>query len=154
MRPPTLFLIILLACGPGDYGAPLPGPPTGFPHAYAHPTCAPWDGAAVEVYLTPVPLDSGAPLPPALNYVAITVWRGLDRLADSEWIWPTTEQIGSVTRCSTPSACEQATTAAVRFRSVDSTSRLEGSLEATFPSGTTTKGGFRAAWRSDRVFCG
>ena len=154
MRLPTLSLVIVIACGPGDYTTPPAGPPTGFPHAYAHRTCAPWDGAAVAMYLTPSPLVSGAQFPPAMAYVEITIWRGLDHLAGTVWTWPTTEQIGLVARCSAQSKCEQAMTARVRFRFADSTDRLEGDVEAAFPSGATTKGEFRAVWRSEQVFCG
>jgi hypothetical protein len=154
MRFPTLFLIAILACQLGGPARQLPGAPAGLPHAYAHRTCAPWDGPAVAVYLTPVPLDTNVQFPPAMTYVQITIWRGLDRLPGTTLSWPTTEQIGSVNRCSGQRGCEQATRANVRFRSADSAGMLDGEVEATFPGGATTRGGFRARWRDERVFCG
>lgn len=153
MRLPQVLIVLILACQPSQ-PAQLADPPAGFPHAYAHHSCAPWDGAAVAILLTPGPLEPGGDLDRTIPHVEINIWKGVDRLAGTVWTWPTTEQIGAVTRCSADTECEQAATAIVQFRSVDTTGLVEGDVEAAFPSGVMTKGGFRATWWHERMLCG
>lgn len=42
----------VLGCSGSLEEAPVPHPPSGYPMAFAEDECAPWDGAAVAIYLT------------------------------------------------------------------------------------------------------
>ena len=53
-------LAALVLVGSAIDVGPLPKPPAGYQFAYASPDCAPWDGAAMSIYLGASPVFSTA----------------------------------------------------------------------------------------------
>ena len=46
--------------------------PIAYRYAYVMPTCAPWDGPGIEVYLLKEPVGCGTIQPP---YISAAIWR-------------------------------------------------------------------------------
>jgi hypothetical protein len=152
MRIPRWPLIAaaLAACR-GQASAPPATPPPGYPYAYAVADCAPWDGAAVTLYLTARAADSTDFPWPQLR---ISVWRGVATLSGQTFSWPADQQVGSAARCTGPDSCQLASAARITFAPAPNDTSLAGFTELTFPGGEMLRGGFRAAWRRTRVMCG
>jgi hypothetical protein len=122
-----------------------------YPYAFAARTCAPWDGAAVTIYLTPSLGDSAA-----LNgaHLSISIWTSPTELPGRSFNWPSEKQIGAGLRCTEQGDCQPAAAGRVAFRRFVSDSILEGSFDLLFSDSTREQGGFRAAWRPWRELCG
>ena len=123
----------------------------GYPFSYAVTVCAPWDGPAVSVYLTPELSDSTASSYPQLR---VSVYRSESALLGNTFSWPAKDQVGVGVRCVDSATCEAATTGRITFLRPAADSSLDGTTELTFPDGTTIRGAFRATWRPTRVMCG
>ena len=147
----ALLALALGACRNRSDFAPLPDLPAGFPYAYAVADCAPWDGPAVTLYLTPIPADSTDFPWPQLR---ISVWRSADTLPGRTFAWPSDQQVGAATRCEGPAACKSADSAQITFKPAAGDSTLRGSTRLVFPSAEALSGGFQAVWRESHAACG
>lgn len=124
----------------------------GYPYAYAAADCAPWDGPAVTILLTARPADSNAVSGP---HVSISVWRSATALAGQTVAWPSDQQVGAATRCTSDAGCELARTARVTFAPASPDTTLGGSVELTFAGADSIlRGTFRANWLRTRAMCG
>ena len=142
-------------CSASSDLSPLPSPPQGFAHAYAAPSCAPWDGYAVSIVLRGDPLDPADSLieggdQPQLR-VAIYP-RDATRLGPRTYRWPRQPEEASGARCE-GGRCEPARTGWIRIRSIAADSGLRGEIELQLSGGATFRGGFTAVWRSRKNFC-
>jgi len=126
-------------------------PSSNYPYAYASPTCAPWDGPAVTIYLTPTLADSIAP---GAAHLSISIWTSASELPGRSFSWPTDKQTGAGVRCARQGDCEAAAAGRVAFRPFAADSVLEGSFDLLFSDSTSERGGFRAAWRPRQELCG
>lgn len=141
---------VLLACQ-GSSGANAE-PPEGFPVAWAYDDCAPWDGAALSVFLgTEVPTGASDP---TLPYVRVTVYsRDLVPGSTVEWTEPY-GQVGNAERCLTSGPCELATSARVSFVAPSGGEDFAGVVHVEFGAAPPTVGGFRATLLPRESFCG
>lgn len=146
-----LVLGLALASCVSENELSLPAPPAGYPIAYAAATCAPADGPAVRLFLAAEPTEA---LPPASPFVELAVWHGVASLSNREFEWAGSSSDGVARRCDVTGACEEATQVHLRFRPVGDDTTVTGTLTLTFPGGSTVGGGFSAAWRPTRQFCG
>ncbi|MDH4351577.1 MAG: hypothetical protein OEY20_09150 [Gemmatimonadota bacterium] len=146
--------LAVTACTADSPQTELPDPPAAFPHAMAVRSCAPWDGPATDIILTPEPVDSAASGPAAPPYVSIGIWQGPETLAGTTITWPTDMDRGGAIRCAGGDDCEATSDGHVSFRRSDSADHLIGTLELTFPSGVRISGGFRVHVRPNPALCG
>ena len=123
-----------------------------FSDGIIQPSCAPWDGAAMAITLTPSPVDPKAfPKPP---YVGINIWNDLP-LHDGQVLKFTySSKLGSVTRCLKEANCEVATSAEVRIDSVKPGAAARGHYDIHFKNGDTFTGSFDVKWRDFHQRCG
>jgi hypothetical protein len=120
--------------------------------AFAEDACAPWDGAAVVIYLVDThPEGDTAPYP----HLRIAIWRPAAEVGGQIIRWRGEDQsIGVAVRCSEAGKCQRSKSVGLRFRSREPDGTIPGYLELEFEDGASIRGGFRAAWRERRVMCG
>jgi hypothetical protein len=145
---PTLLLVIgTLACTalPTD---------TGFPLAYLHDDCAPWDGHALTLVLTGQELDSGMDL--SYPNLRITSWRPPSSLAGTSFSWAGDAQSdGFATLCDSAESCVSATRVRVDFdRNQGSGDMVTGNVRVELAGGRVIAGPFAARRLGYPVLCG
>jgi hypothetical protein len=149
---PRVISALVLAVGlVGCTSSTIPAPPAGLNHAVAMPACGPADGPAVDIYLTPTPLETAEPTPP---FVRIYIWQPLARLTERAWLVGGDEPSGAASHHSSPNDLTVATSGIVRVNRVAADNTIEGSADLRFPDGRRVRGGFRAAWRMRTMLCG
>jgi len=123
------------------------------PYSYAliRSSCAPWDGAAIEVYLTKEPAQCSRTDGP---YLVIGVWRGLPLHDGQEVKFNSISSIGFASTCAKAGDCERTESGTVVFDKVQQDSSASGHYELHFKGGKTLTGNFNAKWCTDRVVCG
>jgi hypothetical protein len=132
--------------------------PAAFPYAYAHADCAPWDGPAVRIVLTPSPVPDSAVLTPGHPTLSLAVYAsrarshghrfGVQAPASADGYW------GSAAWCPAEGPCEPARRGWIRVEAERGDSTLRGRYELDFPGRGTTEGRFTAVWRHVRMACG
>ena len=151
---PILVTLLLSSClAPSCDSSPseLPEmlePPEDYPLAFYHLDCAPWDGAAVSLYLVQeaMTMPFAAPLP----HLRVSVYEAIPGLVGETFQWG-----GYAGRCPIEGACESATSARIRFRSWDAEEgRLAGDVELQFPDGSSEAGAFDGALLDFQPLCG
>jgi hypothetical protein len=122
-----------------------------FPYGTMHPSCAPWDGPAIELRLTAEPAQcKRAPEP----HLSIVVWRGLP-LHDGQVVkFEPHSDNGSAAFCKNDSDCRRAQSATIVFEKYTERSGAAGTYELQFKEGDTLKGKFQVTWCEERMFCG
>jgi hypothetical protein len=145
---PTLLLVIgTLACTalPTD---------TGFPLAYLHDDCAPWDGHALTLVLTEQELDSGMDL--SYPNLRITSWRPPSSLAGSSFSWAGAAQSeGFATLCDSADSCVNASRVSVVFdRAQGSDDLVTGQVRVELEDGRIIAGSFAARRLGSPMLCG
>ncbi len=142
----------VLVCSGSLEEAPVPHPPSGYPMAFAEDECAPWDGAAVAIYLTDKHLEGyTAPYP----HLRIAIWRPAAELGGQIIRWSSEDQsIGVAVRCPEAGKCQRARSVTLQFGSREPNGAIPGYLELEFEESASIRGGFRAEWRDRRVMCG
>jgi hypothetical protein len=123
------------------------------PYSYAliRPSCAPWDGAAIEVTLTKEPAQCSRTDGP---YLVIGVWRGLPLHDGQEVKFDSISSIGFASTCAKAGDCERAESGTVVFEKIQQDSSASGHYELHFKGSKTLTGKFNAKWCSDRILCG
>lgn len=149
--------VLATACdGPGA----LPAPPDAYPHATAMADCAPWDGAAISVFLSSEPADPEAPIGSEVPrpHLWVSVYDGVNALAGERFEIDQERSAGAAL-CADEGPCLPATGGWIRFRDASPDGLLTGELEVEVgPSDAggvrTLAGGFRAVWLEREVLCG
>lgn len=130
----------LLGCsGSAEVGA-IPNPPAGYPVAFAEPECAPWDGAAVAIYLVDAhPEGNTVPYP----HLRISIWRSAAEVAGRIIRWRgDNRSIGVAVRCSDAGKCQRANSVEVRFRLREADGSIPGYVVLEFEDGVSATEGF------------
>ena len=139
----------LTACGSGSGLAPFPDPPDDFAYAYAAPSCAPWDGRAVEILLTTAPAADPEEARPQLR---LAIYPQTPDLEGTTYRWPADPELATGARCDADS-CRTAAAGEIVLTAVYPDSTLEGTVTLRFGPQEVLTGGFRAIWRSRRILC-
>lgn len=151
----TALLVVigaaLPACRAETGPSPSSQPLAEFPYATARPDCAPWDGPAISITLTPT-ADPPAELTPP--YLLVMVYGSHDRLLGRTTVWPGDAEVGSAVWCAAEGDCAVADTGIVRLGQVAGDSVLPGGVRLVFPRGARLDGSFRAVWRPHIPLCG
>jgi hypothetical protein len=123
------------------------------PHSYGsvQASCAPWDGAAVEVRLTSEPAHCGPSKGP---FVSIAVWRGLPLHAGQTVKFGPGSDAGTASRCLKEGDCQAARSGTVVFDRFGEGKGAAGRYELIFRDGEVVKGSFDVAWCPVRTICG
>ena len=152
----TFLLLAALGCsgqaGPSE-------PPTGFEHAYASPSCAPWDGFAVSLVLRGAPLAPGdsaieAGDSPQLRLALYprTSGTGPSGLRPGTDRWPDQPEVAVGSRCDA-GRCTTMPSGRIIVQDVEAGGRFRGTLDLLLQDGSELRGSFDADWRPRRMFC-
>lgn len=140
----SLSAWLVLAAIPSSADSP-------FSYALIRPSCAPWDGAAIEVTLTKEPARCDRTDGP---YLAIGVWKGLPLHDGQEVKFNPGSSDGFASQCAKTGDCERAEYGKIVFEKFQAGSAASGHYELHFKGGRTLTGDFDAKWCNDRVVCG
>lgn len=122
-----------------------------YPYALIQASCAPWDGAAVEVTLTKEPAKCDRTDGP---YLAIGVWKGLPIHSGQEVDFDSRSSTGFASQCAKTGDCERAESGKIVFEKFEQTKGASGHYELVFKGGKRMTGTFDAKWCHKRVMCG
>jgi len=143
----TLIVSTSLGCNSDGVLAP----PRGLEHAAAGRSCAPTDGPAVTIYLSPSAVSSPYPTPP---FVELSLWRSSDELV-GRWSLAASSKHGAASRIGPGGEfLESAGLGSVTVLSVQEDTTIRGNVDIIFASGYRVRGGFTAAWISRTTICG
>jgi hypothetical protein len=127
---------------------------TGFPLAYLHDDCAPWDGAALTLVLSQHEIDSRL----AVGYpnLRITSYRPPSSLAGGSFSWEGDAQSdGYATLCDSADSCASATRVSVDFdRAQGSGEVVTGQVRVELEDGRIVAGPFSARRLEYPMLCG
>ncbi len=124
---------------------------SGYSFALIEPSCAPWDGGAIELTLTKESAKCDRTDGP---YLAIGVWKGLPIHSGQEVAFDSRSSVGFASQCAQAGDCERAESGKVFFDNVEQGKRANGHYELMFKGGKTLTGKFDAKWCDKRVVCG
>ncbi|HTS07737.1 MAG TPA: hypothetical protein VMP68_19335 [Candidatus Eisenbacteria bacterium] len=122
-----------------------------FSYALIRPSCAPWDGGAIEVTLTKESAQCSRTDGP---YLAIGVWRGFPIHDGQEINFEPRTSVGFASQCAKAGDCERAESGKIIFKKFQQGTGASGHYELHFKGGRTLTGDFDAKWCNDRVVCG
>jgi len=125
--------------------------PSTYPHAYIRRQCAPWDGPAFGLYLTPSKTNCQQVHEP---YLAIGLWRDLPKSGPKTIEIDSRQFAGHASHCPKPRACEAALSATVVFERFEEGRQAAGRFELRFKDGRRESGSFQAEWCPDAGPCG
>lgn len=131
-------LTVAAACTDGG----LLAPPEAFPVAVVQDGCAPADGGALFLYLSP---DGDGRTLPTAPFVRVGIWRP-GAYAQGVWTLAGAGADGeAVLERAEGGALEFAERGEVAVRSIADDGTVRGHLDLRFPSGVRVRGGFTAA---------
>lgn len=136
-------------------------PPAGFPHAYAGPSCAPWDGYAVAIVLRRMPLAPGDSIletgdEPRLQlgvYPRDTRGQGASGLRPGTFRWPNEPEVAGGSVCE-DGRCTGLPAGTITIRQADPDGRLRGAVDLRLGDDRVIRGTFDAEWRHRTQLCG
>ncbi len=141
---------VTLSCA-GEPVTPSALPLNEFPFATAYPDCAPWDGPAVSIVLTPA-LDTAETETPPL--VRVMVYDTAERLVGRTTVWPGDAEVGSAVWCVADGDCAVADSGVVVLEHLSGDTALVGRLRLVFVQRGLLDGAFQARWRPRTPLCG
>ena len=122
-----------------------------FSHGLIQNSCAPWDGAAVQITLT----DGAAQCEraPSGPYMSMGIWRGFP-LHDGQVVkFDSGSDNGFASRCAKDNDCHRADSGTIEFEKYKEGSGARGRYELHFKGGETISGTFDVAWCKTRMIC-
>ena len=123
-----------------------------YQYALVQNTCAPWDGAAMQITLANEPLQCQREVHGA--YLMLGVWRGVPLHAGQVVKFSPNENNGFASRCKKAGECQAAESGEITFDTVVAGKSATGRYELHFRDGTTMTGRFNAKWCQVRMMCG
>ncbi len=123
-----------------------------YQYALIQDSCAPWDGAAIQVTLANEPLQCQREVKGA--YLMLGVWRGFPIHSGQVIKLSPKEDNGFASRCKKGNDCERAESGEIIFDSFDKDKGATGHYELRFHNGETVSGHFAAKWCTVRMMCG
>ncbi|HEU5218753.1 MAG TPA: hypothetical protein VFU23_08835 [Gemmatimonadales bacterium] len=116
------------------------------------PTCAPWDGPAVALFLTD---RLAVTTYPAAPYVSITVYHGVPDILNQRFdVTATSQNVGFAQQCPAQGGCITAQAASVTFGGQDADSTIDVTYRLKLDAGRVISGSARARLYPQQVFCG
>ena len=140
----ALALLVITASG---------APPTSdFTHGTIQRSCAPWDGAAIAMTLSPKPVQCQKA--PAGPFLSMGVWRGLPLHAGQTVKFSSISDIGFASLCKKENDCERAESGEITFDSYKEGAGATGHYELHFKGDEVVAGKFDVKWCEFREMCG
>ena len=135
-------------------------PPTGFEHAYAGPSCAPWDGYAVSIVLRGTALAPGDSVIDAGDapQLRLAIYPRGDRSSGVSGIrpgtvrWPAQPEVAAGAQCQ-GGQCTPIPEGKITVREATAEGRLLGTIALRLDDDQFIRGGFDAEWRPRHAFC-
>ena len=122
-----------------------------FRYALIQRSCAPWDGAAIEMTLTKERATcQRRPAP----YIEMGVWKGLPIQPGQVVKFAAISDVGFASRCERENDCVRAESGEITFDTYKDGVGASGSYVLHFKGGETVSGSFDAKWCEMRVMCG
>lgn len=121
-------------------------------YALIQNTCAPWDGAAIQLTLANEALQCQREAQGA--YMMLGVWRGFPIHSGQVVNFGPKDNNGFASRCKKANECEAAQSGEIAFDSFDKGKGATGHYELRFHDGETITGRFDAKWCTVRMMCG
>jgi len=127
---------------------------TGFPLAYFHGDCAPWDGPALTIVLTRSEMTEA--FDASYPFARISLYSPPPRLEGSTVRWSGSAQSdGYATACESEDACTNAESVRITFDRVqEDPQRLAGDLRLDLEDGRRIEGRFEARRIAFQALCG
>ena len=142
---PGLASLLFVACASSDVAGP-------GPNAALVQTCAPWDGAAVALFLTDQP---PVPTYPTAPYTEITLYHGVSEITSRRFeIGPETPNTGFAQECPQAGVCVPARAASVAFGELNADSTIAVSYRLESASGRVVRGEVRPRLSPMAARCG
>jgi hypothetical protein len=148
-----LSITALAALAGCSSSAGTPPSPPAFDVAYAQPSCAPWDGAAVELVLRPDSVPGSAAIDSASTRLQLAIFPTASSNLVGTYSWPSQPEQAMGSAC-TEAGCEILPSGTVEILAVNTDSSLEGTVSLRRRDSTTVRGGFHAQWRGRTILCG
>ena len=123
-----------------------------FPYATIAPSCAPWDGPAMELRLSTNPLKCGQG---DVIELSIYFWRDLPLRDNQNFSLDAKSNWGGASYCKGgKQPCERATSGSIHIESVSPDRGAKGTYDLALPKHGRVTGSFQASWCKMRVMCG
>ena len=119
--------------------------------AWAMPDCAPFDGPATLIHVTPRVTPAAEPFSPT---VSISIGRPIDRARGRRYTIAPAESWGAVTLCRDVGQCITAVAGEVRLDTGRAGEPIVGWYDLRFPDGSRQHGSFHADLRERLSYCG
>jgi hypothetical protein len=127
-------------------------PPHTYRYATAHRDCAPWDGPAMAIRFSDVPLSPDEERYP---YFEIRIYQSPESLAGRTVdLDPATMKTGGAVRCLARGACMLALGGAVHLMPFTLGDTIRGDYDVFFRDSTRERAPFAAAWLPTGIVCG
>ncbi len=144
----TCCCVALLA---GCSGQPAPQPegeevlgPGRFPHSVIHKTIAPWDGHALQLFLSEKPMAKRKEVPP---YVSIRIYSGASEVSKQRVrVEGTESRRGQAMWIKGPAEDTPLDWAEIDFEEIQEGKPVKGKYTIAFPDGKRERGRFEAVW--------
>jgi hypothetical protein len=144
--------LALLAVSPACRSSDVPvEPPAGFAHAIAQRDCAPTDGPALSIYLTPTLVDAPHPPPP---FVRVSVYDSPADVIGRTWSWGPSTTIAGAVMCTSTTACVTSSSGLIILGRFAADSSLVATVDAHFPGGERIRGRVHGVWKTHPYLCG
>ena len=121
-------------------------------HAVIQGSCAPWDGAAIELRLSPSPPKAKEPVAP---WIVVSVWQSREEVSGGTFRFPDASgHVGAATHCRSEQDCEPVESGTVRFDRFVDGKPATGTFDLVLKGGRRARGSFSADWGELTVPCG
>jgi len=150
LKPFRRFVVTLLALV--AIAASCTSESSDYQYALIQDSCAPWDGAAIQVTLANETLQCQREVKGA--YLMLGVWRGLPIHSGQVIKLSPKEDNGFASRCTKGNDCERAESGEITFDRFDTDKGATGHYELHFRNGDIATGRFDARWCAVRMMCG
>jgi hypothetical protein len=135
------------ACGSDDISRPF----SDFSHASATPACAPTDGPAVAIHLTPNDEARGTT---RQRYVQVIIMRRVGEIAGRTWRVDDRGDSAIGGLVIGPSSAMIPAVGQVAIFRADTSKTIDGAVDLLFANGVHVEGVFSAEWEPRAFFCG
>lgn len=121
-------------------------------YAVIQASCAPWDGAAIELRLSPSKPTAKGPSAP---WIVVSVWQSREEASGGTFRFPDNSgRVGAATHCRNEENCEPVESGVVRFDRFVTGKPATGTFDLVLKGGRRERGAFSAEWGALAVPCG
>lgn len=127
-------------------------PNTFYKYAYAMRGCAPWDGAAVQIYLSDEPLTEKGQIQKPL--LSIFIYKDISEISEKIFKLGQDFNIGTASLCPKEGKCQLIKSGTVIIKSVSPDKNIQGEYEIEFEGNIKKIGKFQTSWMKEMIPCG